>query len=101
MHIEARGLIYDASNKADHEKVGSFTGSCPLRSGPMLASFQVGPVKNAPTGSVRLCRSRDRGATWQESAFRFETTLDGVPGSLSAGEMVEAERGRLLLFSTW
>lgn len=101
MHIASRGLIYDASKKPDAEKIAFFTGLCPLRSGTRLASFQVGPVKNAPTGSIRLCRSRDRGVTWQELPFRFETKLDGVPGSLSAGEMVEVEPGRLLLFSTW
>ncbi len=39
--------------------------------------------------------------TWQDLSHRFATTLDGAPGSLAAAEMVEAEPGRLLLFTTW
>lgn len=101
MHVEARGLIYDASQRTDQEKIAFFTGLCPLRSGTILAGFQVGPSKHGPTATVRLCRSRDRGATWQELPFRPETIIDGAPGSLAAGEMVEAEPGRLLLFATW
>lgn len=101
MNVEARGLIYDAAQKSDQEKIAFFTGLCPLQSGTFLSGFQVGPSKNAPSGTIGLCRSRDRGASWQELPCRFETKLDGVPGSLSAGEMVEAEPGRLLVFATW
>src|SRR5262249_22271081 len=101
MHVEDRGLIYNAAAKPDAERVAFFTGLCPLNSGAMLAGFQVGPGKHAPTSTVRLCRSRDGGSAWQELPWRFETTLDGVPGSLAAAELVEAGPGRLLLFSTW
>src|SRR5262249_35762088 len=72
-----------------------------LGSGAILGGFQGGPSKHAPTATARLCRSRDGGATWQELPARFETRLDGVPGSLAAAELVEAEPGRLLLFTTW
>src|SRR5436309_1306117 len=101
MQVEARGLIYDATARPDAERIAFFTSLCPLRSGAILCSFQVGPSKHAPTATLRLCRSRDGGATWQELPFRFATALDGVPGSLAAGEMVETEPGRLLLFATW
>ncbi len=101
MQIDARGLIYDANQKPDGEKIAFFTGLCPLRSGTILSGFQVGPSKHGPTATIRLCRTRDRGATWTELPFRPETVIDGVPGSLAAGEMVEAETGRLLLFATW
>jgi hypothetical protein len=101
MHVEARGLIYDAAQKPDHEKIAFFTGLCLLRSGDVLAGFQVGPSKHATTSTIRLCRSKDRGRTWKELPFRFETTRNGVPGSLATAELVEAEPGRLLLFATW
>src|SRR5262249_56048164 len=90
MRVEARGLIDDATTKPDTEGIAFFTGLCPLRSGAILCSFQVGPSKHAPTATLRLCRSRDGGATWQELPFRFATALDGVPGSLAAGEVVHA-----------
>jgi hypothetical protein len=101
MRIEDRGVIYDATTKPESERIAFFTGLCPLRSGAILCGFQVGPAKQAPTSTARLCRSRDGGATWQELPASFETTLDGVPGSLAAAEMVEAGPGLLLLFTTW
>ncbi len=61
----------------------------------------MGPSKHAATATLRLCRSRDGGSTWQELPARFATRLDGIPGSLAAAELVEGEPGRLLLFTTW
>lgn len=99
--IEDRGLIYDATNRPAKERIAFFTSLCPLKSGTLLCGFQLGSSKHAPDGTIRLCRSRDRGRTWQELPFRFVTEHDGIPGSLSGAEMVEIEPGRLLLFSTW
>jgi hypothetical protein len=101
MQLEERGLIFDATNRPPAERVASFTSLCPLRSGAILAGFQLGPAKHAPTSTVRLCRSRDGGRTWQELPVRFPTTVDGVLGSLAGTEAVEVEPGRLLLFATW
>jgi hypothetical protein len=101
MHLEDRGLIFDATNRPSAERVASFTSLCPLASGSILAGFQLGPAKQAPTSTIRLCRSRDGGGTWQELPARLETTLDGIPGSLAAAEGVEVEPGRLLLFASW
>src|SRR5713101_8016926 len=101
MQIEDRGLIYDASHRPDEERIAFFTGLCPLHSGTILSGFQVGPSKHAINATIRLCRSRDGDSTWQDVPFRFETVQDGIPGSLAAGELVEVEPGRLLLFTTW
>lgn len=101
MKIEARGLIHDAGDKPQAESITCFTALVPLRSGALLAGYQIGPAKHAPNSTIRLSRSRDGGANWQELPHRFAATLDGVPGSLCAAEMVEAEPGRLLLAATW
>jgi hypothetical protein len=101
MHIEQRGVIYDATTQPDSERIAFFTGLCVLRSGTILSGFQVGPSKHAANATIRVCRSRDGGSTWQLLPFRFATVLDGVHGSLAAAEIVEAEPGRLLLFTTW
>ena len=52
MHVEDRGLIYDARSKPDSGRIAFFTGLCPLRSGTILAGFQVGSGKHAPTAQA-------------------------------------------------
>ena len=101
MRIEERGLVFDANGRPVSERITCFTGMCPLSSGALLCGFQIGASKHAPTSTIRLCRSRDDGRTWSEIPYRFETSQDGVPGSLAGAELVEAEPGRLLAFTTW
>jgi hypothetical protein len=99
--VEERGLIWDASGEPAARRIAYFTSLCVLRSGDVLCGFQNGPTKHAPTSTVRLTRSSDGGRTWQLLPCQFETTLDGLPGSLAAAEVVEVEPQRLLLFTTW
>jgi len=101
MHVEARGLISDAGLRGKSEGISYFTALCPLRSGTILAGFQVGPAKHGPDNTIGLCRSTDGGESWTAIPVRFETRLGGTPGSLAGGEMVEVAPGRLLLFATW
>lgn len=99
--IEHSGIVFDASRGAPDERVACFTSLCVLRSGAILCGFQLGPKKNSPDSTIGLCRSDDGGSTWRRIPVRWERQIDGVPGSLSSGEMVEAEPGRLLMFATW
>lgn len=101
MQIEARGLISDAMQRKDFEGISYFTALCPLRSGTLLAGFQVGPIKHGPDNTIGLCRSADGGKSWTAIPFRFETRLSGTPGSLAGAELVEVAPGRVLLFATW
>jgi hypothetical protein len=101
MYIEERGTIFDTTHRPEAERIAYFTSLCPLRSEAILAGFQVGASKHGPKSTLGLCRSNDGGVSWQEIPFRFETVLNGVPGSLAAGEMVEVAPGRLLMFATW
>jgi hypothetical protein len=101
MQLESRGLISDAMQRADSERISYFTALCPLRSGTILAGFQVGPAKHGPDNTIGLCRSTDGGESWTAMPFRFESRLGGTPGSLAGGEMVEVAPGRVLLFATW
>ena len=101
MHIEARGLISDVTQRPDNDRISYFTALCPLQSGTILAGFQVGLFKHAPDNTVGLCRSTDGGVTWTAIPVRFETRLGGTPGSLAGAEMVEVAPGHLLLFATW
>jgi hypothetical protein len=101
MRIEERGMIDDAASRPATERIAFFPGLCPLQSGELLCGFYVGSGKHSPDGTIRLCRSRDAGRSWQELPARFSTVVRGVPGSLAGAEMVETEPGRVLLFTTW
>lgn len=101
MHVEDRGLIYDATRQPAGRRIAFFPGLCALGSGSILSVFQVGTAKHSPDSTLALCRSRDRGATWRQVPARLQTSIDGVPGSLSAGAIVEASPGRLQLVATW
>jgi len=101
MIVEEEGLVFDATARPADERVASFVGLCTLESGTLLCGFQLGSQKQGVTSTVRVCRSTDGGTSWQELPARFERTLDGVPGSLAMGEMVEVTPGRLMMLSTW
>ncbi len=99
--IENRGLIFDSSQQSRQHRIAFFTSLCCLRSGAILCGFQLGPKKHAVDSIIGLCRSEDQGLSWHRLPAEFPTTIDGVPGSLGAAELVEAFPGRLLLFATW
>jgi len=101
MKLEARGLIFDATTQPPESRVNAFTSVARLKSGALIAGFQSGTTKHALNSTIRLCRSGDNGQTWKEIPFRFPTSLDGVSGSLSSGDILELPSGRLLLTGTW
>lgn len=106
MELEHRTIVYDATARPAKERIAFFTGLCCLRSGEILCGFQIGSTKHAPDGTIRIYASADEGQTWRERCANFESRLPDksgelVPGSLAAAELVEAEPGRLLLFTTW
>lgn len=101
LQLESRGLIYDASLAPPSRKATAFVSLLRLQSGTLMASFQVGPKKHASNSTIGLCRSVDNGASWQLIGTTFETAWQGVPGSLSIGELAEVAPGKLLLIATW
>ena len=86
--IEERGIIYDAARMEPGEQVACCTSLLPMGDGTLLASFQVGPKKHGPASHVRLCRSTDGGVKWESLGAKFDHVWQGLPGSLSIGEMV-------------
>src|SRR5262245_15102853 len=101
MRVESQGIICDTNKRSEAQKAASFVTLSATESGTIFCVLQVGPVKNAATSSLLVYRSRDQGGSWQEMSFCFETKMHGVPGSFSAGQIVETEPGKLLLIATW
>ncbi len=101
MQVIHRSTIYDAPLQDTSRRIAFMDGLLRLQSGTWLSGFTVGPEKNHPTGTLQLSRSRDGGRNWSLVPFEFESQFGGLPGSLSAGELVETEPGRLLVFTTW
>lgn len=101
MHVLWKSLVYDAAAQPESGRVAFFDGVLRLESGTWLCGFTAGRTKHHHEGTIRLCRSRDGGKSWNLLPWRFETQLDGKPGSLAGAEMVEIAPGRLLLFTTW
>jgi hypothetical protein len=101
LEVEERGLIFDAAQQPTESRANAFTSVVRLKSGLLIAGHQSGSAKHAPDATLRLDRSHDEGRTWEPIPFRFQTDLDGIPGSLSSGDIVEISDGRLLLTGTW
>lgn len=101
MHLEDRGLVFDATHQPPESRVNAFTSVFRLKSGIFIVGHQSGTAKHAPDATLRLDRSRDAGQTWEPIPFQFPTILEGTPGSLSSGDIAELPDGRLLLTGTW
>lgn len=101
IEIEERGVVFDAAGRSVTARTACFTSLCRLRAGDLLCSFQLGSGKHAVDSRIGICRSRDGGRTWIQEEHAWRTTLDGLPGSLAAGELVEVSPDRLVLFATW
>lgn len=101
LEVKDRGIIFDATNVSESQAISYMTSLCVLKSGTILAGWQNGKSKHDAANTIRLARSCDGGETWQLLPTEFVDAWDGGPGSLATAEMVEAEPGRLLLFTTW
>ena len=101
MKVAARGLVFDVTGRPATEQVTFFGSLFRLRNGDWLCGYTIGERKHDPNGTIRFSRSRDGGSTWDESPFRFQTSFQGIRGSLAGSELVEVGPGKLLLFCTW
>jgi hypothetical protein len=101
MRVESRSIVYDAAAEEESGRVAFFDGVLQVASGTWLCGFTSGKTKHHHEGTIRLCRSGDGAVSWELLPWRFETRLDQAPGSLAGAELVEVDRGKLLLFTTW
>ena len=71
MQIESRSVIYDAAAQPESDRVAFFDSVLRLESGIWLSGFTAGRTKHHHLATIRLCRSRDNGQTWELLGWRF------------------------------
>lgn len=101
MQILASGLIHDGAAAGEADRFACFVGLAQLADGTLLCSFKTGPQKLSAKDNLLVMRSTDAGATWAPLAGGFETTIQGVAGSLTAGYITEVAPGRLVMCAHW
>jgi len=69
--------------------------------GTLLATYRVGSTKDSADGTVELRRSVDGGRTWSDPETPFETTFDGVRGSVRLAYITWLEGDHLLAAGLW
>ena len=52
MEIQRRGIIYDATQSSDAEKIAYTTSLVVLNSGVLLAGWQMGTEKHTPHNTI-------------------------------------------------
>lgn len=100
MRVIERGVIYSADPQSQ-QRVACYPELARLSDGRILCSFRVGEGKDGADETVRFARSDDEGQSWEFLPFIFDATLHGKRGSISAGRIVEAAPGELLMVSSW
>jgi hypothetical protein len=100
-HLQQRGIIFREDDPNSTKRVACYPGLTRLSDGRILCAFRVGQSKSGPDESLRMAQSSDEGQTWQPLPFPVDATLNGTPGSMSIGTVLETSPGHILLLCTW
>ncbi len=100
MEIVGRGTIFQPKAGTDMS-LASHTSICALPSGKLIATFRAGSTKDSADGNVYMATSTDKGKTWSEPVAHFDSTSDGVPGSLRGAGVTSVADDRLLALTLW
>ncbi|HVF09793.1 MAG TPA: sialidase family protein, partial [Abditibacteriaceae bacterium] len=95
------GVIFADDDPQSSTRVACFPSLARLSDGRILCTFRVGSTKESADETVRIAESADEGRTWQLTSFQPATDLNGVPGSLRFGHLIETKSNYLLLATTW
>ncbi len=81
--------------------VATFPAFVVLGDGSLLASYSLGSGKDTDDLDIELRRSTDGGTTWSEPVTPFETTVDGIRGSLKAAPITRLDGSHLIVVALW
>jgi hypothetical protein len=100
VQVLERSVVFSDSDPDSPQRVACFPSLARLADGRVLCAFRVGSSKDSADETIRLAGSRD-GAGWELLPFAPATSLDGVPGSLRVGHLIETAPGQLLVVASW
>ena len=101
MRIINQGLIFNAQQATETQRVAHFTGLHRLASGTILATFRRGRGKDSADGNCAVAQSADNGATWNIIADAFDHIHNDIVGEIRELDLCETTDGNLLAFLTW
>jgi hypothetical protein len=81
--------------------VSTFPTVTPLADGSLLATYRVGSTKDSDDETIELRSSINGGRSWSEPSSPFESTVDGVRGSLKVAYITELNDQHLLVAAMW
>lgn len=99
--VVERGLIFGDGDPQSPARVACYPSLARLSDGRILCTFRTGRSKDGADEMLRIMQTNDEGRTWQALPFAPDTTLGGVPGSLSVGHIIETAPGELLMVASW
>lgn len=100
MRIVARSTV-NAAEPGTSRAMATFPAFTVLTDGSLLASYSIGSTKDSDDLTIELRRSRDGGATWSEPTTPFDSTVNGVRGSLKSAPMTVLEGDHVLMVALW
>lgn len=100
MRIRETGLL-NRGESDGRRAMSTFPAIAPLPDGSVLATYRVGTTKDSDDGTIELRRSGDGGRSWSEPVTPFETTVNGIRGSLRVAYITPLADERLIAAALW
>ncbi|MFV1967822.1 MAG: sialidase family protein [Pirellulaceae bacterium] len=100
MRIIERGFL-NRGEPGTRRAISTFPSLTALADGGLLATYRVGSTKDSDDETIELRRSSDGGRSWSEPDSPFESTVDGVRGSLKLAYITEINDQHLLAAAMW
>ncbi len=100
MRIIERGTL-NRGEPGTPRAISTFPSITPLNNGSLLAAYRVGSTKDSDDETIELRTSVDAGTTWSDPKRPFDSTVDGVLGSLKLTYVTELNDQHLLAAAMW
>ena len=100
MRISEQGVL-NCGTPGTRRAISTYPTVTPLADGSLLATYRVGSTKDSDDETIELRRSSDGGRSWSEPTSPFESTVDGVAGSLKVTYVTALNDDHLLAVALW